>query len=168
MGIYINKGNEEFRSALRGEYVDKSGLIAVVNNTLLSRQRFSCVTRSRRFGKSLAAMMLYAYGEQFVFIIDEWDAICREALGNEAAMEKYVKLLRRLFKGGNSQRVFAAVYMTGILPNRVPAPQERQQARLGHRAEERPRRHFADQGMSLPPAGRTVHWRHASRGHQLR
>ena len=61
MGIYINKGNDDFRSIRKGEYVDKSGLISVVNNTLLSERRFTCVTRSRRFGKTLAAKMLYAY-----------------------------------------------------------------------------------------------------------
>jgi len=61
MGIYINKGNEGFLSTLRSEYVDKTGLIAVVNKTLNTRQRFSCVTRSRRFGKTMAAEMLLAY-----------------------------------------------------------------------------------------------------------
>lgn len=61
MGIYINKGNEGFLSNRNSEYVDKSGLIAIVNSTLNTRQRFSCVTRSRRFGKSMAAEMLQAY-----------------------------------------------------------------------------------------------------------
>lgn len=61
MGIYINKGNEGFKSTRNSEYVDKSGLIAIVNATLFTRQRFSCVTRSRRFGKTMAAEMLQAY-----------------------------------------------------------------------------------------------------------
>ena len=61
MGIYINIGNSGFQSARNGEYVDKSGLIAVVNSTLFTERRFSCVTRCRRFGKSMAARMLYAY-----------------------------------------------------------------------------------------------------------
>ena len=61
MGIYINKGNEGFRSTRNSEYVDKSGLIAIVNATLFTRQRFSCITRSRRFGKTMAAEMLQAY-----------------------------------------------------------------------------------------------------------
>ena len=61
MGIYINKGNEGFGSTRNSEYVDKSGLIAIVNATLFTRQRFSCVTRSRRFGKTMAAEMLQAY-----------------------------------------------------------------------------------------------------------
>ena len=61
MGIYINKGNEGFQSSRNSEYVDKSELIAVVNKTLNTEQRFSCVTRSRRFGKTMAAEMLLAY-----------------------------------------------------------------------------------------------------------
>ena len=61
MGMYINVGNAGFRSARNGEYVDKSGLIAVVNRSLFTERRFSCVTRSRRFGKSMAAKMLCAY-----------------------------------------------------------------------------------------------------------
>ena len=61
MGIYIDKGNEAFRRTRNSEYIDKSGLIAVVNKTLFSRQCFTCVTRSRRFGKSMAAEMLAAY-----------------------------------------------------------------------------------------------------------
>ena len=61
MGIYINKGNNAFREIRNSEYVDKSGLIAVVNKTLRTEQKFSCVTRSRRFGKSMAAKMLAAY-----------------------------------------------------------------------------------------------------------
>ena len=61
MGIYINKGSEGFLSIRNSEYIDKSGLIAVINSTLFTRQRFSCVTRSRRFGKTMAAEMLQAY-----------------------------------------------------------------------------------------------------------
>ena len=61
MGFYINKGNEGFRQIRNSEYVDKSELIAVVNQTLFTRQKLSCVTRSRRFGKSMAAEMLAAY-----------------------------------------------------------------------------------------------------------
>ena len=202
MGTYINIGNEGFQSALNGEYVDKTGLIAVVNKSLFTEQRFSCVTRCRRFGKSMAAKMLCAYydhsvdsgnlfanleiathpsfgkhlnkypviyldmtsfvtrfhddgivgmidaelkadvleaypdvkvkengdlmdclirisaatGEKFFFIIDEWDAICREFKTGTNAMDGYVNWLRRMFKEVNAVNVFAGVYMTGILP----------------------------------------------------
>lgn len=202
MGKYINKGNAGFQRIRRSEFIDKSGLIAVVNNTLFTERCFSCVTRSRRFGKTLAAKMLCAYydhscdshhlftdleiaknpsfeehlnkypvifldisdfvtrfsGEvivrrmdaelrediheaypdvptkddddliaylfrivnakqqQFIFIIDEWDAICREFRSGTETMDEYVNWLRRMFKGGLSSQVFAGVYITGILP----------------------------------------------------
>ena len=202
MGTYINIGNEGFASARNGEYVDKSGLIAVINSTLNTERRFSCVSRSRRFGKSMAAKTLCAYydhscdsrhlfadleiagdasfekhlnkypviyldmtdfvarfkddsivgkiqqklkedvlkaypqtqvgddddlmetlvaiygetGQKFIMIIDEWDAICREFKPGTGAMDSYVNWLRRMFKEVNANNVFAAVYMTGILP----------------------------------------------------
>jgi len=202
MGRYINMGNAGFQSARNGEYVDKSALISVVNGTLFTERRFSCVSRCRRFGKSMAAKMLAAYydhscdsralfadlviahdpsfeqhlnkypviylditgfttryhtddivkhidaalkedvrkaypqvedredydlmdllisiqeatGEKFIFIIDEWDAICREFAPGTKAMDTYVNWLRRMFKDVSGQYVFAGVYMTGILP----------------------------------------------------
>lgn len=188
--------------ARNSEYIDKSGLISVVNSTLFTERSFSCVTRCRRFGKSMAAKMLCAYydqscdsrqlftdlqiasdpqfekhlnkypviyldvtsfvtrfkddtilqhindemkadiheaypdvpvkddddlmallirinaktGEPFIFIIDEWDAICREFKPGTTAMDAYVNWLRRMFKDYAANRVFAGVYMTGILP----------------------------------------------------
>ena len=202
MGTYINIGNAGFQRARNSEYVDKSGLISVVNRTLFTERCFSCVSRCRRFGKSMAAKMLYAYydhscdsrnlfadleiandssfeqhlnkyaaiyldmtdfvtryktddiveeidtalladvskaypdvpieegnklmdyllrvnmakEEHFVFIIDEWDAICREFAPGTKAMDAYVSWLRRMFKSQQAMRVFAGVYMTGILP----------------------------------------------------
>ncbi len=202
MGMYINIGNAGFQRVRNGEYVDKSGLIAVVNRTLFSERSFSCVTRSRRFGKSLAAKMLLAYydhscdsralfedleiasdpnfekhlnkypvlyldmtnfvgskqdpdivphiqeklkadivaaypsvpispddnvmetlykvhastGDAFFFIIDEWDAICREYEAGTKAMDDYVDWLRSMFKSVSASDVFAGVYLTGILP----------------------------------------------------
>ncbi|MCF0183578.1 MAG: AAA family ATPase [Bacteroidaceae bacterium] len=203
MASYINLGNRGFASVVNGEYVDKTGLIAEINDTLGKEKRFSCVSRCRRFGKSMAAKMLCAYydrscdsrelfrgleiekhpdfekhlnkypviyvdmtnflteyghdneivqyiqrslidsvvkafpdvefsdtskfmdvlidvtdatGDQFIMIIDEWDAICREFAHSEQAMGEYVNLLRRMFKSVDAVNVFAGVYMTGILP----------------------------------------------------
>ena len=214
MGTYINKGNCEFTDIVNSEYVDKTSLIPLINKTLNTECRYSCVTRSRRFGKSMAAKMLCAYydkscdsrelfvgldaekdksfekflnrysviyldvtsftarpelgdkivrviqneiiselkkcfsdidysettdlmgvlsaihnstGEKFFFIIDEWDAICREFPDRRklkgdmsgtapTILDEYVMLLRRLFKTQDSDRVFAGAYLTGILP----------------------------------------------------
>lgn len=64
MGNYINLGNAAFKISRNSEYIDKSGLIEVINSTIDTERQFSCVTRSRRFGKSMAAKMLCAYYDQ--------------------------------------------------------------------------------------------------------
>ena len=61
MGIYINPGNEAFRVKRNGKYVDKSGLIGVVNRSIGLPNKLNCISRPRRFGKSYAAQMLCAY-----------------------------------------------------------------------------------------------------------
>ena len=62
MGSYLNPGNKGFRESLNSEiYVDKTGLIEKTNAVLDTRQKFLCVSRPRRFGKSMAADMLAAY-----------------------------------------------------------------------------------------------------------
>ena len=61
MGMYLNIGNAGFSSVRKGFYVDKSGLIAFVNNTLGTKDKLTCVSRPRRFGKSFATQMLCAY-----------------------------------------------------------------------------------------------------------
>ena len=66
MGIYINPGNQVFRERLNGRYVDKSGLVSVINGTINTDYRLSCISRPRRFGKSIAAEMLAAYYDRTV------------------------------------------------------------------------------------------------------
>ena len=61
MGLYINLGNEGFASAKRSNYVDKSSTIGFMNSVLETEHRYVCVTRARRFGKSMMAKMLCAY-----------------------------------------------------------------------------------------------------------
>ncbi|MBR4095750.1 MAG: AAA family ATPase [Oscillospiraceae bacterium] len=62
MGIYLNPGNDLFRQAVNSEiYVDKSMLIELTNNVFDTSDRHLCVSRPRRFGKSMAANMLSAY-----------------------------------------------------------------------------------------------------------
>jgi len=62
MGSYLNPGSERFRTGLRSPiYVDKTLLISRVNRYVRTEQKFICVSRPRRFGKSMAADMLSAY-----------------------------------------------------------------------------------------------------------
>ncbi|MCD7708253.1 MAG: AAA family ATPase [Clostridiales bacterium] len=56
-------------------------------------------------------------GDQFFIIIDEWDALFREAKNDDGVQKEYVQLLRGLFKGGPAtDEAIAGAYMTGILP----------------------------------------------------
>ena len=62
MGSYLNSGNFSFRGSLRSKiYVDKSELIEKTNEAFCTEQKYICVSRPRRFGKSMAANMLAAY-----------------------------------------------------------------------------------------------------------
>lgn len=204
MGIYLNPGNEAFQISISSEiYVDKTEMISFVNKRLGQEKRFLCVSRPRRFGKSMAANMLCAYYDRecdskelfkrfsiakeisfeqhlnqydviflnirqlihtadkienlvdtiegqvleeikenykeflndsittlplalttiftkesrlkkgFIFIVDEWDCIFREAKENVQVQKKYLDFLQDLFKDRTYVKL---VYMTGILP----------------------------------------------------
>ena len=205
MGIYLNPGNKSFWESIRSRiYVDKTGLIGVINERINTKEKYICVSRPRRFGKSMTLEMLSAYysrgcdsrelfkgckieahetfgeylnqydvihldiayllvqikdssrtvsylqecvieelktvypnilsekdimlpfalskicqvtGTSFIIIIDEWDAMIREAANDKTAQEAYLNLLREWFKNSNfTPKAVAAAYMTGILP----------------------------------------------------
>lgn len=202
MGRYLNLGNAGFASIRRGLYVDKTMLIDFINKTLGTKEKLTCVSRPRRFGKSFATQMLCAYydrscdsgylfrdleiakedsfqqylnqynviylditwfistveriedtvkylqtevirelkdtfpaitkemrslsialsdvsdmtGDKFIIIIDEWDALFREAKENVTLQKEYLQLLRGLFKSSITDKMIEAAYMTGILP----------------------------------------------------
>lgn len=209
MGVHLNPGNQAFAEIINGDYVDKTGLIDVVNGTINTLNKLTCISRPRRFGKSIAASMLVAYydcscdshelfkgcqiskcagyeeylnqynvialditgfiseiksnkdidreiidvpdmireaikkditkvypdlskitglpeclkqfgersGRRFVFVIDEWDALIREAKDDTIIQERYLNFLRSLFKNRDfTPYAVAGCYMTGILP----------------------------------------------------
>ena len=62
MGTYLNPGSVEFQESLNSKiYIDKTRLIEKTNAALRTQQKFMCISRPRRFGKSMAANMLAAY-----------------------------------------------------------------------------------------------------------
>ena len=62
MGTYFNPDGEAFRKMIQSEiYVDKTGLLNYTNSVLNTMQGYLCISRPRRFGKSMAANMLAAY-----------------------------------------------------------------------------------------------------------
>lgn len=209
MGLYINPGNEAFKISVNDDiYIDQSGILHFTNDRIGKRKRYLCVSRPRRFGKSLTAEMLTAYYDRscdsgslfqgleiakddsyagnlnqydvfsinvqqflrgagepdqlvpymesqllqelqcmygklfdlkevdypsnhlptalaalfareerekkgFIFIIDEWDCIFREAPEDKQAQKAYLDFLRDLLKDRTYVKL---AYMTGILP----------------------------------------------------
>lgn len=203
MGYYVNPSAEGFSVIARsGIYVDKTDLIAYMNQVIQTDRMLVCSSRPRRFGKSYAAKMLAAYysrgadsrdlfqkfkigkepkspyqnqydviflditlflsiadtpdlvvkeiqhdvieelknefpdtiqpgtesllkalmqvhtvtKRKFFIIIDEWDALFREAKQDTEIQKEYIQLLRSLFKNNITPQIIAGAYMTGILP----------------------------------------------------
>ena len=62
MGTYFNPSNEGFRKSAKDEiYIDKSGLLNILNRKLGTEKNCISVSHARRFGKSQAARMIDAY-----------------------------------------------------------------------------------------------------------
>ena len=62
MGIYLNPDSSKFEEAVNSDiYIDKTGLLTYTNSVLHTMQKYICISRPRRFGKSIAANMLTAY-----------------------------------------------------------------------------------------------------------
>ena len=59
--MHVNVDNASFQMEFDDEYVDKSDLISLTNKFINKSRRFMCVTRPRRFGKSVTVKMLNAY-----------------------------------------------------------------------------------------------------------
>lgn len=55
-------------------------------------------------------------GHKFIMIIDEWDALFREAKFDAQLQQEYLQLLRGMFKSSQTDKMIEAAYMTGILP----------------------------------------------------
>ena len=95
MGIYWNPGNKKFWKAVRSKiYVDKTGLIAWTNEQINTEQGFICVSRPRRFGKSMALNMLAAYYSRGC---DSRKLFAGRKIENEETFEEYLNQYDVLF-----------------------------------------------------------------------
>ena len=64
MGIYLNPGNENFKETTKSNiYVDKTGMIRIMNQFMDSGNKYVCICRPRRFGKTIAGNMLDTFKE---------------------------------------------------------------------------------------------------------
>ena len=55
-------------------------------------------------------------GGKFIVLIDEWDALFREAKEDDKLQKRYIQLLRGMFKSSMTDKMIEGAYMTGILP----------------------------------------------------
>lgn len=95
MGRYLNPGNKLFATALNSQiYVDKSGLISYTNKVINSEQRYICVSRPRRFGKSMAANMLAAY---YGRTIDSRNQFEHLEIGKDVSFEQHLNRYNVIF-----------------------------------------------------------------------
>ena len=73
MGVYINPGKGGFVEAISSDiYIDKTNLIKYTNSVIGTQQKYICVSRPRRFGKSITAAMLCAYYDRTAHSIQEF------------------------------------------------------------------------------------------------
>lgn len=94
-------------------------IVAHINNDVIADVHAAYPDIPLRDTDDLMALLIRiteATSQPFFFIIDEWDAICREFNAGSKAMDDYVNWLRRMFKDSNSSKVFVGAYLTGILP----------------------------------------------------
>ena len=62
MGIYLNPGNEKFAETVKKKiYVDKTMMISDINRIMEEENKYICMSRPRRFGKTISGNMLAAY-----------------------------------------------------------------------------------------------------------
>ena len=62
MGIYLNPKNTLFKRDLRSEiYVDKSSMLVELNKIIDTNGNYICISRPRRFGKTMMVSMMTAY-----------------------------------------------------------------------------------------------------------
>ena len=62
MGTYLNPGKAAYEEAVNSEiFVDKTEMIGYLNSVVRTKKKYVCVSRPRRFGKTMAADMVCAY-----------------------------------------------------------------------------------------------------------
>ncbi len=95
MGIYLNPSNDKFKEALNSEvYVDKSELIKYTNKVIHTTQKCLCVSRPRRFGKSITADMLAAYYSKGCDSIELFSGL---RIAAEESFKKYINQYDTIF-----------------------------------------------------------------------
>ena len=87
MGVYLNPGAGMLQQGRRSQiYVDKSAMLAYLNAQVGTEQKYVCVSRPRRFGKSMAANMVCAYYDRTVDTAAEFAGL---AIAGDPSFSEY-------------------------------------------------------------------------------
>ncbi len=119
---YMNKFNVVCIDVTRtiSRICDVKKVVSNIQSEVISEIRAAypdCVSEDEIILADVLMDVTEKTGEQFFFIIDEWDALFREAKNDDAVQKEYIQLLRGLFKGGvATMETIAGAYITGILP----------------------------------------------------
>ena len=88
MGLYLNPNADAFMEDKGTRiYVDKSLLIRELNSIVSTKEDFVCLSRPRRFGKSMAGNMISAYYSKGC---DTREVFSQMKLGQEPCFDKYL------------------------------------------------------------------------------
>ena len=88
MGLYLNPNADAFQMGLNTAiYVDKSLILSELNKLVCSQSNFVCMSRPRRFGKSMAGSMISAYYSKGC---DTREVFSRMKLGQVTDFDKYL------------------------------------------------------------------------------
>ena len=91
MGLYLNPNADAFQMGLNTAiYVDKSLILTELNKLVCSQSNFVCMSRPRRFGKSMAGSMISAYYSKGC---DTREVFSRMKLGQTTDFDKYLNKL---------------------------------------------------------------------------
>ena len=93
---------------------------SVIEELKENKEYANILSESRKVGKKNLSSALNEIcnhtKEQFILIMDEWDLICRDYRNEPELLEKFIEVMRGLFKSDKGQACFALAYLTGILP----------------------------------------------------
>lgn len=122
MGIYLNPENRSFQISLNSKiYIDKSRLISYTNSGINTSQRFICVSRPRRFGKSVTAEMLAAY---YGRNIDSGLQFCNLSIAGDETYREHLNRYNVIFL--NIQQFLSLVHdvaqMTSLIGSYIADP----------------------------------------------
>ena len=87
MGKHLNPGNEAFRRITESGYVDKTGVISIINEDINTTMNLKCISKPRRFGKSFTAQMLIAY---YDCSCDSHELFDKYEISKSASYEKHI------------------------------------------------------------------------------